>query len=212
MMKARALDRQQDVDGKQLYNAAKRGDQNASNTDSEVVTTAAHDQVPAPIATVNMSDVNAFQRKSLATGPLITIFVDNESIATIQRGILNATSVLIHNLVNLKNELHLAANLDKSEVLRLLHWLDGATKANHIPRVSVHGDFVHTLRLYRAANALGLSQYIDKAYGRMNYQIRSKTPSEEELAEVDGSPNNIITMVAGRIGYLIRLGILEESD
>lgn len=109
-------------------------------------------------------DMSPIERKALAQGPLVKIFIDNKCVSNVRRNLLVAASTKGASFIDANDKIHLSSNCTEASVGYLVDWLNGVPTKNKIMKPRLHRDVFKAINAYHAAEELGMVMYVHRAY------------------------------------------------
>lgn len=167
-------------------------------------------------SSIDLLGLGPIERKALAFGTSVKIYLDGEMIMRMPRLLFTATSSKPSALLNSDDEVHLPSYLNKSSVLSILEWITEATKVNVFRSFRFKGALAEAIQVNQAAEALGMTKYTARMYYSFRRDFFKIIPSCEELASAEilchSRNDGFMDIIAGRIAYLIRNGQLSYDE
>jgi hypothetical protein len=154
---------------------------------------------------VDLMEMSAIDRKTLAQGGAVGIYIGKDFITDIQRKLLTATSTKYAELLEGKTDVVLSTECSQSAVSFILDWVNSSTIHNKMRSPRLHRDLDQAIAIRKAAEELGMLRYVQCIMTWHMKNIYHRIPSQDELALVEQRANDyFINLMAGRIAYLIR--------
>jgi hypothetical protein len=163
----------------------------------------------------NLMDMSPIERKALAQGIQIKVFIGDKVINQVHRSLLVAASTKGAALIDSNNQVHLSTDCADAAAVHILDWLNSTTLKNKVFAPRIHRELSKAIHIYLAAEELGMVRYIEHNIRFFQKIIREQIPSEEDLKVVEElcffTDDPFMNMMADRIAYLIRKKQLPDD-
>lgn len=152
--------------------------------------------------------MSPMERKTLARGTPIKVFIGNKCISQVHRDLFVAASSKAGNLINSKDEVRLPDSCDEGSAGFILNWAKLAPVKNKVFTLRIQRNLGHAVRVYHVAQELGMVRYVENTMGFQYKAMISRYPSKDDLHVIEthaaDTEDRFVKMVAARIAYLMR--------
>jgi hypothetical protein len=206
---------------------ANGGTSNQSTTDNAASSSAAPATSTAATAgpsyspidvkeSVDLLGLSCIERKQLAHGGRVDIYIGNTLVRQLHHNLVVATSSKGATLIDHNGQVHLRPGCSEAAVMHIINWIDDSTRHNHIQDLRLVRLLSDTIELYRAAKELGMIRYVLSIIDWHRRNIWKTVPSNTDIARVENAAadaHDIFVQIMGdRVAYLVRHNQLPVDD
>ncbi|KAF2746626.1 hypothetical protein M011DRAFT_526739 [Sporormia fimetaria CBS 119925] len=142
------------------------------------------------LSTAELLNMSPVERKSLAQGGQVRINKDTEVIFEIPARLLMAASTNSGSLAKV-SDIDLPSHVDVESVQFLLRWLTSLTIKNKVHGLPLRWDIEAAMRLYTAADILGLTKHIENTVKYQHKMLYNVLPTAELLEKIKAEVERI---------------------
>ncbi|KAF2746627.1 hypothetical protein M011DRAFT_477864 [Sporormia fimetaria CBS 119925] len=155
---------------------------------------------------VDLLTLGPVSRKALDQGGPIFVTQGSNTLSRIPRALFLAASTKGTDIIS-ESKACLPANINTESVMQILKWLKMAVSKNHLYPLRLQDNLTDAIHIYNAAEALGLTKYVQNTVVYHCAGINQHTVNEwtvKTVGEISTADNTFVKKVADVVAYKAR--------